>query len=353
MPESAWKDTHDNPIWEDGEVHPSVWGESPSGERFLGTQSDTPSIRSDKMQPADTGEPADIPDDKFNRKDTMGRTLKYDDMGKRVVGEGKTFGRPPNFDKTIPIPRQKWLGDLWPKYVKEWKQEDDFGKDAVEQFVLTGKMPIRKPGQTKRPDPVVCSPAEAIPEGESAVSVYDALKKATEIGDKLLVKILRADAKPPCRATIDAAGADIFACKGALIPPGGKAIVQTGIAIAIPYGTYARIAPRSGLASKMHIGVGAGVVDYDYRGEVGVVLFNHSVSEYQVNPGDRIAQLILEKIENVPIEVINELPQTSRGVNRFGSRGGGNVSGFTASCDGRQHLLRKRKMDIGRARTTR
>ena len=49
LPESAWKDTHDNPIWEDGEVHPSVWGESPSGERFLGTQSDTPSIRSDKM----------------------------------------------------------------------------------------------------------------------------------------------------------------------------------------------------------------------------------------------------------------------------------------------------------------
>jgi len=51
------------------------------------------------MQPADTGEPADIPDDNFNRKDTMGRTLKYDDMGKRVGGKGKTLGRPPIFNK--------------------------------------------------------------------------------------------------------------------------------------------------------------------------------------------------------------------------------------------------------------
>ena len=75
LPESVWQDTHDDPIREDGEVHPSAGGESPSGERFLGTQSDTPSIRSDKMQPADTGEPADRPDDKHNRKDTMGRTL--------------------------------------------------------------------------------------------------------------------------------------------------------------------------------------------------------------------------------------------------------------------------------------
>ena len=167
-------------------------------------------------------------------------------------------------------------------------------------------------------DKKFCSPAV---DGEAAATAQDAFRKACEIGDKLLVKILTAEAKPPCRASTDAAGADFFACEGTLVPQGGKAVVQTGIAIAIPYGTYARIAPRSGLAAKMHIGVGTGVVDYDYRGEVGVVLFNHSASEYQVNPGDRIAQLILEKIDHVPIEVIKEFPQTSRGVNGFGSTG--------------------------------
>ena len=68
---------------------------------------------------------------------------------------------------------------------------------------------------------------------------------------------------------MDAAGADVFACEGLTIALGSKAVVMTGSAIAVPHGTYARIAPRSGLAAKKHVGVGAGVVDYDYRGERG------------------------------------------------------------------------------------
>lgn len=72
--------------------------------------------------------------------------------------------------------------------------------------------------------------------------------------------------------------------------------MKTGFAIAIPPGTYARIAPRSGLALKKMIDVGAGVVDEDYRGEVGVVMFNFGEEDFVIKKGDRIAQMILERI---------------------------------------------------------
>ena len=75
------------------------------------------------------------------------------------------------------------------------------------------------------------------------------------------------------------------------------------IQIKVPRGTYGRVAPRSGLAWKNHIDIGAGVVDEDYRGNVGVVMFNHSDSEFIVKAGDRVAQLVCEKIEYPDIEV--------------------------------------------------
>lgn len=71
-------------------------------------------------------------------------------------------------------------------------------------------------------------------------------------------------------------GSVCYSCVDAVVPARGKAVIRTGLVIAIPTGTYARIAPRSGLAVKNFIDTGAGVVDEDYRGEVGVVLFNHS-----------------------------------------------------------------------------
>lgn len=108
-----------------------------------------------------------------------------------------------------------------------------------------------------------------------------------------------------------------------VIPARGKAIVKTDLAIAIPENTYARIAPRSGLAVKHFIDVGAGVVDYDYRGNVGVVLFNHSDVDFPVKQNDRIAQLILEKIAMVPVEEVMELPSSERGEGGFGSTGTG------------------------------
>ena len=97
--------------------------------------------------------------------------------------------------------------------------------------------------------------------------------------------------------------------------------MHTGLSISFPAGLYARIAPRSGLALKKFIDVGAGVVDADYRGEVGVVLFNHGDQDFQVKMGDRIAQLILERIDTPPVEEVSGLGETVRGTSGFGSTG--------------------------------
>ena len=113
----------------------------------------------------------------------------------------------------------------------------------------------------------------------------------------LLVKKLSENATLPSKGSPQSAGFDLSASEPTSIPPGGRGIVKTDLSIACPPGTYARIAPRSGLAIKKGIDVGAGVVDADYRGPVGVILFNlDSENVFEVQKGDRIAQLILEKI---------------------------------------------------------
>ena len=85
--------------------------------------------------------------------------------------------------------------------------------------------------------------------------------------------------------------------------------------------TSVRIAPRSGLAVKNFIDVGAGVVDYDYRGNVGVVLFNHGDADFVVARGDRVAQLVLERISMAAAKEVQDLPDTARGAGGFGSTG--------------------------------
>lgn len=99
--------------------------------------------------------------------------------------------------------------------------------------------------------------------------------------------------------------------------------IKTDIATAIPSGYYGRVAPRSGLAWKNSIDVGAGVIDEDYRGNVGVILFNHSDVDFKVARGDRIAQLLLEKIITPEVVVVDELVDTERGDGGFGSTGVG------------------------------
>jgi len=98
-------------------------------------------------------------------------------------------------------------------------------------------------------------------------------------------------------------------------------MVDTDLAIAVPVGTYGRVAPRSGLAAKFFIDTGAGVIDADYRGMVKVLLFNHADMDYQVKEGDRIAQLIIEKIYTPEILEVEELEASVRGAGGFGSTG--------------------------------
>jgi dUTP pyrophosphatase len=108
------------------------------------------------------------------------------------------------------------------------------------------------------------------------------------------------------------------------VPARGKAVIPTGLAMAIPIGNYGRIAPRSGLAAKNFIDVGAGVIDSDYRGEVKVLLFNFSEVDFKVSPGDRVAQLIIEKYTRTEIEEVadgGDLDSTERGEGGFGSTG--------------------------------
>ena len=89
------------------------------------------------------------------------------------------------------------------------------------------------------------------------------------------------------------AGHDLYSIKTLTIPAHSRSLIKTGLAIAIPNGTYGRLAPRSGLATK-GISVEAGVIDADYRGELKVLLVNHGASDYEIQTGDRIAQLIVE-----------------------------------------------------------
>jgi dUTP pyrophosphatase len=118
---------------------------------------------------------------------------------------------------------------------------------------------------------------------------------------------------------------DVYAIDFVVVPAGTTRLVKTGISIswsgldATNY--YLRVAPRSGLALKSGIFVNAGVIDWDYRGEIGVVLYNSSDVEFEVKPGDRVAQMILEKINRVSVVLTEELDSTDRGAGGFGSTG--------------------------------
>ncbi|KAL4780194.1 dUTPase-like protein [Aspergillus varians] len=137
----------------------------------------------------------------------------------------------------------------------------------------------------------------------------------------LLVKKLTPTATAPTRGSAFAAGYDLYSAKEIVIPAKGKALVDTGLAIAVPEGTYGRVAPRSGLASKHFIDTGAGVIDADYRGEVKVLLFNFSDVDFTVKEGDRVAQLVLERIYTPEVMVVEELEESVRGAGGFGSTG--------------------------------
>ncbi|KAF7258012.1 hypothetical protein EG68_04612 [Paragonimus skrjabini miyazakii] len=134
-------------------------------------------------------------------------------------------------------------------------------------------------------------------------------------------KKLSSDATTPTRGSPLAAGYDLYAAHEAVLPPKDRGFVKTDIQIALPDGCYGRVAPRSGLALKHGIDVGAGVIDQDYRGNVGVVLFNFGNEEFKIKKGDRIAQLICERIFLPELVECESLSATVRGANGYGSTG--------------------------------
>jgi len=138
---------------------------------------------------------------------------------------------------------------------------------------------------------------------------------------KIYVKKLREDAYLPTRGSANAAGLDLYSVDEVIIPPGERALVKTGISVAVDHGTYFRIAPRSGLALKHGIDTMAGVVDSDYRGEICVILANLNNSPFSVMKGDRIAQGIVEVIQLADVVEVDDLDTTDRGANGFGSTG--------------------------------
>merc|ERR1712168_685724 len=153
-------------------------------------------------------------------------------------------------------------------------------------------------------------------------SDFDCLTERKKNMSVLKFHKLSENAMTPIRGTEYAAGLDLSAAEAKIIPSKGRALVKTDLQVALPEGCYGRIAPRSGLAYKKGIDVGAGVIDQDYRGNVGIILFNFGDEDFKVEKGDRIAQFILEKIF-IPtlVESSEKLEETVRGEGGFGSTG--------------------------------
>lgn len=146
---------------------------------------------------------------------------------------------------------------------------------------------------------------------------------------KLQIKKLVEHAFIPTYGSEYAAGLDICSCVEMVVPAHSRALISTGLAI-MWLGNenenekeyYMRIAPRSGLSVKNSIDIGAGVIDWDYRGEVKICLCNNSENDFLIKPGDRIAQMILERINRFEtIEQVDLLDTTTRGSGGFGSTG--------------------------------
>ena len=123
----------------------------------------------------------------------------------------------------------------------------------------------------------------------------------------------------PSKAYRNSAGHDLYSAYDYKIPAQGKEKIMTDIRVKVPEGTYGRIAPRSGPAMQNHISIGAGVVDEDYTGNLSILVFNLSNSEFDIKAGDSVAQLICEKIALPTLIEVTSLTQTERGERGFGS----------------------------------
>ena len=138
---------------------------------------------------------------------------------------------------------------------------------------------------------------------------------------KIEIKKLSENATLPTQGSKYAAGYDLYAAEEGVVLSECRLLIKTNISVSIPEGYYGRIAPRSGLAYKSGIDVMAGVIDADYRGDIGVILYNTDVKDFEFKKGDRIAQLIIEKCHNAEWQEVSELEDSVRSDGGFGSTG--------------------------------
>lgn len=143
----------------------------------------------------------------------------------------------------------------------------------------------------------------------------------TESKNILKYKKLTNNAFAPSKGSLVAAGFDLRSANNYKIEAHNKQIIFTDLQIELPTGCYGRIAPRSSLAANHFIDIGAGVIDADYRGNIGIVMFNHSNVDYFVSRGDKVAQLICQKIYYPELLEVSQLSQSQRGTSGFGSTG--------------------------------
>lgn len=127
----------------------------------------------------------------------------------------------------------------------------------------------------------------------------------------------------PAYQTAGAAGLDLMSAVALTLAPGARALVPTGLSVAIPAGYEGQVRPRSGLALKHGVTVvnAPGTIDCDYRGELCVLLINHGAQPFEVSRGARVAQLVLAPVVQLAVEETDDLDETSRGAGAFGSTG--------------------------------
>ena len=148
-----------------------------------------------------------------------------------------------------------------------------------------------------------------------------------QVSEDLAIEVVRLDADLPLPSYAHPgdAGADLLTTVDVTLAPGERAMVPTGVAIALPVGYVALVHPRSGLAARHGLSIvnAPGTVDAGYRGEIKVMLINHDPGEpIELRRGDRIAQLVVQRVERARFVEVGELPDSSRGSGGYGSTGG-------------------------------
>ncbi|CAI6371048.1 unnamed protein product [Macrosiphum euphorbiae] len=183
----------------------------------------------------------------------------------------------------------------------------------VVEYVVGQAVNVKSPGYT------TTSKATMVPDALQQTQLVTDMRSPTvesDSGDYHQIRIVKLtkNAVFPTKSTPLSAGYDLYSARRYLVPAHGKQLIDTDLQIALPEGTYGRIAPTSKLSWKNHTSVSAGVIDADYRGNVRVVLFNHGPNSFMVEPGEKVAQLICEKLA-WPIGVIecSDLDSTVRG----------------------------------------